>query len=220
MDLHLHEAIALISLDDEKGYLTLAGGHIHHAFSAAVIMDLMLEERIGIEDNKLKLYTNALTDSRALNKTLQLIQKRKKPRKVSDWIQLLAGAQKKLYKLTAAKLVREGILKHREKKILWLFTVDRYPMTDGRQERALRERLKALMLEDNTTPDRKERMLLALLLECDLYQSMLPDKQDRKQAKARLKELTKDSIMQEQLGQAIQEMQTAVFVATTVAVSS
>jgi hypothetical protein len=46
MDLYLHEAITLISLDDEKGNFTQAGGYINYAFGAAFMMDLLLEERI------------------------------------------------------------------------------------------------------------------------------------------------------------------------------
>ncbi|NBC08429.1 MAG: hypothetical protein GVY26_14640 [Bacteroidetes bacterium] len=215
MDLHLHEAITLISLNDEKGNYTAAGGYINYAFGAALLTDLILAERVVIEDDRVKLVTNAITDSRALNAVIDQLSRRKKPMKVSNWIHTLVQRSTKLYKLCVEKLIKEGILERREKKILWVFSVNRYPTVDGEPENELRQRLKALMLDDTTTPDRKERMLLVLLLHCELYTDLLDDKSERKPAKARLEALTEDSLMEDHIGKTIREMQAAVMVATT-----
>lgn len=215
MDLHLHEAITLISLNDEKGNYTAAGGYINYAFGAALLTDLILAERVAIEDDRVKLVTNAITDSRALNTVIDQVSRRKKPMKVGNWIHTLVQRSTKLYKLCVEKLIKDGILERREKKILWVFSVNRYPTVDGEPENELRQRLKALMLDDTTTPDRKERMLLVILLHCELYTGLLDDKSDRKRAKARLEALTEDSLMEDHIGKTIREMQAAVMVATT-----
>lgn len=215
MDLHLHEAITLISLNDEKGNYTAAGGYINYAFGAALLTDLILAERVVIEDDRVKLATNAITDSRALNTVIDQVSRRKKPMKVSSWITTLVQRSTKLYKLCVEKLIKDGILKRREKKILWVFSVNRYPTVDGEPENELRQRVKSLMLDDTTTPDRKERMLLAILLHCELYAGLLDDKSERKRAKARLEALTEDSLMEDHIGKSIREMQTAVMVATS-----
>ena len=215
MDLHLHEAITLISLNDEKGNYTAAGGYINYAFGAALLTDLILAERVAVEDDRVKLVTNAITDSRALNAVIDQLSRRKKPMKVSSWIHTLVQRSTKLYKLCVEKLIKEGILERREKKILWVFSVNRYPTVDGEPENELRQRLKTLMLDDTTTPDRKERMLLVILLHCELYTDLLNDKSERKRAKARLEALTEDSLMEDHIGKTIREMQAAVMVATT-----
>ena len=215
MDLHLHEAITLISLNDEKGNYTDAGGYINYAFGAALLTDLILAERVVIADDRVKLATNAITDSRALNTVIDQLSRRKKPMKVSDWIHTLVSRSSKLYKLCVEKLIKDGILERREKKILWVFPVNRYPTVDGEPENELRQRVKSLMLDDTTTPDRKERMLLVILLHCELYADLLDDKSERKRAKARLEALTEDSLMEEHIGRSIREMQTAVMVATS-----
>ncbi|HKK79792.1 MAG TPA: GPP34 family phosphoprotein [Phaeodactylibacter sp.] len=215
MDLHLHEAITLISLNDEKGNYTAAGGYINYAFGAALLTDLILAERVAVEDDRVKLVTNAITDSRALNAVIDQLSRRKKPMKVSSWIHTLVQRSTKLYKLCVEKLIKEGILERREKKILWVFSVNRYPTVDGEPENELRQRLKTLMLDDTTTPDRKERMLLVILLHCELYTDFFDDKSERKRAKARLEALTEDSLMEDHIGKTIREMQAAVMVATT-----
>jgi hypothetical protein len=220
MDLYLHEAIALISLDDEKGNFTTAGGHINYAFGAAFIMDLMLEERIKIEDGRVHLMTNAITESRALNSLIEQIGKRKKPDRVSNWIHVCVQRLTKLQQLCIDKLVQEGILKQTEGKVLWVFSVDRYPTKNAQPENELRERLRALMLDESTEPDEKERMLLAIVLKCELYAAMTSDRAQRKKAKARLEQLTSGEMMQKEVGQAVEEMLAAVMIATTVVITS
>ena len=217
MNLYLHEAIALISLDDEKGNFTPAGGYINYAFGAAFMMDLLLEERIKIEEDRVHLLTNAITDSRALNNLIERIAKRKKPDRISNWIHTCVQRLTKLRELTVDKLVQEGVLKKTEGKVLWVFSVDRYPTKDATPENELRQRLKALMLDETTEPDKKERMLLVILLKCELYAAMIKDKAQRKAAKARLEQLTDGEKMEEEVGKAVQEMLTAVMVTTTAA---
>lgn len=220
MDLYLHEAIALISLDDEKGNFTSAGGYINYAFGAAFVMDLLLEERIKIEEGRVHLLTNAITDSRALNTLIKRIEKRKKADRVSTWMHTCVQHLGKLRQLTVDKLVQEGILKQTEGKVLWVFSVDRYPTRDTQPENELRQRLRSLMLDNSTEPDKKERMLLAIVLKCELYAAMIDDKKARKAAKSRLEKLTAGEMMQKEVGTAVQEMLASVMVATTIAVTN
>ncbi|MEQ8705891.1 MAG: GPP34 family phosphoprotein [Phaeodactylibacter sp.] len=220
MDCYLHEAIALISLDDEKGNFTSAGGYINYAFGAAFVMDLLLEERIKLEEDRVHLLTNAITDSRALNSLIEQIGKRKKPERVSNWIHLCVERLGKLRQLTVDKLVADGTLAQTEGKILWVFSVDRYPTQNPQPENELRQRLKALMLDESTEPDQKERMLLTILLKCELYAEMVEGKQQRKTAKGRLENLTSDDKMQKEVGRAIQEMLALVMITTTTMVAT
>lgn len=113
--------------------------------------------------------------------------------------------------------MQEGVLEKTEGKVLWVFSVDRYPTKDAAPENELRQRLRALMLDETTEPDKKERMLLVIILKCELYAEMIKDKAQRKAAKARLEQLTDGEKMQEEVGKAVQEMLTAIMVSTTVA---
>ena len=220
MNLHLHEAIALISLDDEKGNFTSAGGYINYAFGAAFMMDLILEERIKIEDGRVHLLTNAITDSRALDSLIERVDQRKKPDQISNWIHTCVQRQDQLRKLCVEKLVKEGVLKQTEGKVLWVFTVDRYPTKNAKPENELRQRLRALMLDETTVPDKKERMLLAIVLKCELYPELTEGRAQRKKAKARLESLTDGEMLQEEVGKAVQEMLTTVMITTTIAATS
>lgn len=217
MELYLHESIVLISLDDEKGNFTNAGGYIYYAFGAALLMDLVLEGRIKLEEGQVQLKTNAITESRALNFLIERIQGSKKPKLAQNWIHDFVQKSTQLKKLAVEKLVQQGILEQTQGKVMWVFTVDRYPTRNAVPENELRNRLKTLMLDESATPDKKERMLLAIILKCELYNEVLQDKSQRKKAKARLAQLTEGSIMQEELGRAIEEMQFAILAATMAA---
>ncbi|MBV6652385.1 MAG: GPP34 family phosphoprotein [Mameliella sp.] len=217
MELYLHESIVLISLDDEKGNFTNAGGYIYYAFGAALLMDLVLEGRIKLEEGQVQLKTNAITESRALNFLIERIQGSKKPKLAQNWIHDFVQKSTQLQKLAVEKLVQQGILEQTQGKVMWVFTVDRYPTRNAVPENELRNRLKTLMLDESATPDKKERMLLAIILKCELYNEVLQDKSQRKKAKARLAQLTEGSIMQEELGRAIEEMQFAILAATMAA---
>jgi hypothetical protein len=61
-------------------------------------------------------------------------------------------------------------------------------------------------------------MLLAIIEACQLVSEIVPEKEQRKQAKERIKKLTSESEMKKLLGDAIQEMQVVVMTATSGAV--
>jgi transcriptional regulator CtsR len=217
MNLYLHESILLLGLDDEKGNFTAPSGYLLYGFSAALIMDLILAERLTIEEKRLKLITNAITDNKLLNDVLRRLQEKKKPPKVSSWIHHLAQISGKLKPWALENLIQKKILERREEKILWVFKVNRYPSANTTPENELRARLRQIIFE-NAEPQPKERMLLALVSACQMDRDLLPDKNERKLAKDRIKTLTEDSEMRKLVGDAIQEMQLIVTAATTTAV--
>jgi len=219
MDLHLHEGILLLNLDDESGKYTSSLAYFNYAFAAGIVIDLLLEDRVKIEDNRLLLKTNAITDSRALNAVIEQISRRKKPMKVSNWLHTIVQRSSKLYKLCIEKLIKQGILERKQAKILWVFNVNRYPTVNDQPENELRKRIKTLVLDDKATPDRKEKLLLNIIGRCELLYVILADKAERKQGQKRLDQLIKDSDIDEHIGQAIEEMQAAMMVVTTTVVT-
>jgi len=213
MDLHLHESVLLLGLDDEKGKLTGSSFYFSYSFSSAIIIDLVLAERIVVEDKRIKILTNAITDNKLLNNVLQRLQNKKKTPKVGRWLNYLVNRTGKLKLLAIENLVRQKILEKKKVKKLWLFNVNRYPSTNLKPENQLRARLLQIIFE-HEEPKPKERMLLTILLTCQLDKSLIPDKKERKAAKERIEALTEDSEMRKLIGDAIQEMQTIIMLTT------
>ena len=214
--LSLHESILLLGLDDENGKFTVESTYHSYGLAAAAIADLILAERIAIQDDRIAVLTNALTDDKLLNDILRRLQEQKKPPKVTDWIHHLVMRMGKLRPIAIEQLIRRGILERKEKKILWVFNVDRFPSRDVTPENRLRARLRRILFENNA-PDPHERLLLGIVLASSLLPELVPDKTLRKQAKARIEALTAEDEMNRLLGRSIQEMQTVVMVTTTAA---
>lgn len=215
MQLYQHQAIVLLGLDDEQGHFDSGTAtYLNYGFAAALIIDLLLAERIELEDGKIRVKTNALTRNKALDNVLSRMYRVKSPKSVSHWVHAIVMDCAKLWKQTLNELIQQGILRHKTKKFLWVFKLNRYPTVDSRAEDKLRARLRELLFQSES-PDKDERMLLSILLHCELYTLIAKGKEERKQAKARLKALTEEEEMGKHFSQAIQEAQAAVFVAMT-----
>ncbi len=214
MNLHLHESILLLGLDDNKGHFRTNLTYLNYGYSTAVLMDLFLAERISLEENRLTVRTNALTHSKVLNEELDRIQKAKKPPKMNRWLHKMVQRNSKSIKKTIESLIQQGILKQIKKKVLWIFTVKRYPSVNLAPENHLRHRLRGIIFE-NLTPSPKEQMLLILIDACQLIKELIPEKEKRKEAKQKIKLLYPDNEMKDLLDKAIKEMQMAVTVAAT-----
>ncbi len=216
MPLHLHESILLLSLDDEKGSMDTFNAYVNYGFAAALLMDLILQERLIIEEGRVKVKTNAITDNKLLNEVLRRVQDNKKNRKPTYWIHYLVERISKLRPQAYEALIRRGILEKREEKLLWIFKVNRYPSKDSGPENTMRERLRQIVLE-GAEPTPKERILLAIVQAAKFDKELFPDKAERKQARERIEHLIKDTEMRKHIGDAILEMQAAVMVSTTAA---
>ena len=213
-ELYLHESILLLGLDDVKGNFTSSLPYLNYGFASALIMDLVLEERIFIEDKKVLMKTNALTENKLLNKILSKIQEVKKPRKLSKWLHSLVNKNKKYIPEAIDKLIRDNILVRKRKKVLWIFNVSRYPSINVQSENLLRERLREIIFEGKE-PDQKDLLLLTIIKTCKIDRDLIPNRQERKMAQQRIKTLTEDSELQKLLGGAVAEMEVLVTVITT-----
>jgi hypothetical protein len=150
MNLLLHESVLLLGLDDEKGHFHSTLAYLNYGFAAAILMDLILAERIVLEDKKLKVATNALTTNKILNEELERLYKAKKPPKVTAWLHNMVQRNSKVFKKCIDGLIQQGILKMVKKKVLWIFRLNVTPAStwnpsilceDGSRIFCLRERL-------------------------------------------------------------------------------
>ena len=68
MEIHLHESILLLGLDDEKGKITSSTGtFFYYAFGAACLVDLVQMGKIRFEDQKVIVLQQSHTSNKVLN---------------------------------------------------------------------------------------------------------------------------------------------------------
>jgi hypothetical protein len=214
-ELYLHESILLLSLDDEKGNFTTSLSYLNYGFISALMMDLIIEERINIKDNHISLKTNALTENQLLNKVLRIFQETEKTKTASDWIHTLVRDKEHYMSGAIDNLINKKILDKREEKFMWVFNTMRYPAVDMQPENLLRARLRKIIFNDEK-PKEKEGMLLAIIQACHMEKDLILDKEKLKMARERIKSLTKNNEMQSLVSGAIEEMLAIITVITTI----
>lgn len=215
-DLLLHERVLLLALDDDRGTIQPAG-YYGHAIAGGVLAELLLLERIGLEERRKKdplvtVLRRTQTGDPVADDVIERIHDARRRATLETWIGRLAGTAKLKHRV-AERLVWKGVLREREDRVLLLFRRRVYPELDPGPERALIASLREAILGDDPV-DPRTAILATLAWRADLLRPVL----DKKQVKARKERL-------EALGQghevagatrcAIDAMQAAIIAATT-----
>jgi hypothetical protein len=156
-ELRLHEEMLLLALDDEKG--TIRASNYKYGICAGLLGELLLEERIAIEpgskpskDRIVPANPKLLSDP-LLDEVLRKIHESKKQRSPKEWVGRLAQMGG-LRKRVGTGLVRRGVLRERNARILLLFPWTFYPILDPAPKRRLIERIRAAVEGEGDVDER------------------------------------------------------------------
>ncbi len=218
--LFLHEEIMLLALRDEQG--TVVGGtHYSFALGGAILAELLLQERVKVDDSRRK---KLLTVKSAkpigeplLDECLEKVRSAKRRASLQTWVGRFAGI-KQLRHRVALALCERGILRADEDTVLLIFKRKVYPELDPKPERELIERLRQAVFTYTNELD-PHTVVLAALAHGSGILKVVFDKKKLKARKKRLEQLTKGNVAGKATKEAIEAMQAAVvaaMVATTV----
>ena len=222
--LSLHEEIMLLALRDEEG--TVVGGtHYSFALGGAILAELLLQERVKVDDSRRK---KLLTVKSAkpigeplLDECLEKVRSAKRRASLQTWVGRFAGI-KQLRHRVALALCERGILRADEDTVLLIFKRKVYPEVDPKPERELIERLRQAVFTYTNELD-SHTVVLAALANGSGILKVVFDKKKLKARKKRLEQLTKGNVAGKATKEAIEAMQAAVvaaMVATTVATTA
>ncbi|UCE18891.1 MAG: GPP34 family phosphoprotein [Gemmatimonadota bacterium] len=212
--LFLHEEIILLALRDEEG--TIASGSMYqYAVSGAIVAELLLNNRIGVDESKKKKLVN-LVDSTLigeplLDDCLGKIGRAKRRASLQTWISRFAGVKNLKHRL-AEQLCKRGILRTDEDKVLLIFTRKIYPEVDPGPEKRVIDRLREAIFSDTEDVDPRTAVLLSLAHNAGLLKNAF-DKKELKRRKARIKQVINGEMTGKAAKEAIEAMQAAVTVA-------
>lgn len=212
--LFFHEAIMLLALRDEEG--TIAPGTMYqYAIGGAVLAELLLLNRIGIEKSKKKKLVN-LVSSKPLaepliDECLEKIGSAKRRASLQTWVSRFAGV-KNLKHRVAEQLCKRGILRADEGNVLLIFTRKIYPEANPEPERKLIERLREAVFTDTQDVDPRTVVIASLANSAGLLKVVF-DKKKLKGRKARIEQVINGEMTGKAAREAIEAMQAAVMVA-------
>jgi Golgi phosphoprotein 3 len=220
MDLNLIDQLTLLALDDKKGSIIPDSISFSYAIAGAVILELALEEKVDISHELVRTKDRTKTGDTILDKYFDLIQQSKKERKIKSWVDRIGNKAEQIKKDTIEKLIAKRILEKKEEKILWVFTVNKYPAQNSRPENQLRNRLYDIIVYGHK-PDLKEIMLLNLIESCSLGKEVF-GKEQVKLFKKKIKQINESDDLAGVVNKSIKEITDAIhailviMIATTV----
>lgn len=161
--LTLVEEIVLLSLDDATGaHLPLLPHTIGYALAGAVLADLEMAGRIATDTKCVKVRNAGLTGNPLLDPCLQRIAAEEKCHPISYWLGIFSDEKRDIEKAALDHLVERGILKHQDKKILWVIGLRRYPTVHNEERVEVKTRL-ARLIQGGEQPTHFDATLISLL---------------------------------------------------------
>jgi hypothetical protein len=167
----LAEEFLLLMVDDATGRKTLGSESLEPALGAAMVVELVLRERVGIAPaeagprarGRVSVTDASPTDDPELDALLAELQRRD-GQKIKDLISPMSSKRitKGLTDRLLDRLVAAGVVQFQENKVLGLFPTRRFPARDPEPEELIRRRLQSALV-GGEPPTERTAALIALL---------------------------------------------------------
>jgi len=201
MQLSFYEKYVLLTIDDEKGNVV----HSHaktHGFAGAVLIELLNAGLVEVSEKIIVAKAVQTTDP-ILFKAHTLLTEQNKSVSIDKVIRLFGSRLAKSFDEVITALIDKNILTFSEQKLLWVFTLKRYPTSDPKPEMLVKKRLRQIVLE-GVHPELEEIQLLGLVQALDLHRQIF-EKDKIKDAKQTIKTLLTDMPVAKSVHKTIQE---------------
>ncbi len=207
----LHEELLLLALHDEKG--TLGGAHTSIGLGGAIAAELLLQERIRVDESRRWRKLVEVRDSRGaddpiLNECLERIRSAKRRASIQTWITRFSSTRK-LHHRVAEQLCARSILRADEREILLIFRRRVFPEIDPGPERQIIERLRAAIFGDDREVEPRTVVLASLAHAIGLLNPIF-DRRELRPRKQRIKSLAKGDVIGKATSDAVEAAQAAV----------
>jgi hypothetical protein len=196
----LPDDLLLLALDHETGMLAPAAPSVRRALpaalAAAVLLELGLRGRLHNRPDGTVTIVGESTGDPILDDMARRISRMPFAYSADTWVKWLASDVPNLQELLAEGLVAKGVLRRRGHTVRWLLRTRRYPLADAVAGRQIRETVRAVLVDENATPDARTLALLTLVrtanLEESLVDGVLAERtlRERRQARQRVEMLT------------------------------
>ena len=133
-----------------------------------------MAERIAVDEGSVKILNSQTTNNPLLDPWLQRIVDEPYVHSIHYWISAIADEKRDIESSVLDHLIERGILIRKDKKILWVVGLRRYPTIHNEERIEVRTRLQRLIFS-NEKPDHFDSTLISLLDGCYLLPSVFPE---------------------------------------------
>lgn len=210
------ELLLLLRRDDGKAENAFA--YSGYGLAAAALTDLILAERITVEEEAKDPAVTVVDDSTTGQQVLDAALTRLRELDGKKLSRIVTDGKLKLEEPVARSLADRGVVDIEEKR-KWGFVPAKYPVRDPEPERRVRERLRAVLA--GGTPTVPDATLLAIIQGLELAPKVLAEEKgglSRRELKARIEEVTTEATAGLAVGKAVETMNTVMLTAVIIPV--
>jgi hypothetical protein len=209
----LAEEIFLITHNDESGKAsgTLA---LDSGLAGALLLDLAADELIVVDGKAITAVAGTASHPLLVKAHAELLGS-DRPRTAQYWVNRLPGALKPLGSQVGQSLAERGALAEHHRKILGVIPTTSWPEVDPGPERELRQRLTGVLVT-GAEPATRTALLISLLSPLGLIPRLV-DRDERKRAQSRAKDIAHTTVTATATSAAVSRAVHAVQAGITVA---
>lgn len=216
--LSLPEEALLLGWDDERGKNRWTA-NLGMVVAGAALMELVLREAAAVTDDGVRA-AGQDTGELVLDTVLAEIRASRKPRSVKQWVQHL-GNRRQLRDAVLESLLRQGIVRRDERRVLGLLPVRRYPVTQRHRPEEIRQRVRGALTGEDEVEDPRDAALAGLVEPGGsvLLRQLVP-KEQRQQARERAKALARGEGVSRDVAKAVSQANAAAMAAISAAAAA
>jgi len=222
MNLNTAEKFLLIAQHPVKGRFIVSDTEISYGIVGAFLLDMSLDNRIGIEEKRLILKNVKRDDNPIISEISTIIGKSEKHRKIKYWIDRLTR-KSNIYKRSLQDgLERKGLVRIEHHKFLGLIPYRKCYIIDSKMRDSLIRLLRECILFHKEL-NNENTVLLGLIEACRMHKILSSDREELKTIRKELKAIIKESPIAETVGETIKQVQIAIIssvAAATIATSA
>ncbi|MCK9220147.1 MAG: GPP34 family phosphoprotein [Bacteroidales bacterium] len=197
--LTIPEELYLLTVNEKTGRRAfLKSKKFDILLSAAILMDLALQNRIDTDIDHIIPDRMEPTGDVLLDSALQLIRETPEQQKISWWLLTLSEKAVRYREMLVAGLVEKGLLRMEQEHVFLGFTTKKYPILIQDQEIIeVKSRIKALIF-NNDIPEFRDMVIISIAWYGGLFDLFINESQIR-QYQARIEQLAR----MDMIGQAV-----------------
>ncbi len=208
--LNIPEEIYLLSIDDNGNqHQNLKTENFDLVISAAILMNLALLHRIDSDQKYIFTDKTDEIGDQLLDGALDEVIEYNDNRRIENWISYLSIHGQFFRDEIITSLVRKGVLKIENEKVLWFFSKRRYPRVDDVEIEEVQSRIRNLIY-GNDLPEERDIVIVSLLYNSNLLGTLFSEEEIDKY-NTRISQIAKMDFIGQAIGAVLKEYNLSIF---------
>lgn len=215
MEASVTTQFVILALHQENGRIMIDNLHIRYALVGSVLMDFLEKEEISLKNKRL-IHTFIKTGENVHDKLSEIIERSKKPRRISYWLHRLSMKSRFIFRETTGSLINKGIIRHERRLFLNLFPYNRYFINERGVRSGIIDGIRDVLLHDKSANGRQIK-LIGLITASRAWHIFVREKGERRLIRRKCQEFMKANEVNSDIDQVIREIQAAIASSITAA---